>query len=99
LSLQAVYEFYKTFGVETIVGQSKNDTLYQMSLTEWTNFMKDAKLIDYGDYDGFTAKESRFVFIWSRMFVIDEFRLTLKVTGTSSPDSLVGQIQKSGARA
>jgi len=46
--LQAVYEFYKTYGVETIVGQSKNDTLYQMSLSEFMNFMRDAKLIDVG---------------------------------------------------
>ena len=45
-------------------------------------------MVGRSDYDGFTSKEAKYVFIWSRMFVIDEFRLTLKVANMSFMDFL-----------
>ena len=45
--LQAIFDFYKSYGVVRMVGTSKND-VYAMSPVEYLNFMRDAKLIDTG---------------------------------------------------
>mmetsp|Transcript_48297 Transcript_48297/g.92369 ORF Transcript_48297/g.92369 Transcript_48297/m.92369 type:complete len:1381 (+) Transcript_48297:2-4144(+) len=84
--LQQVYDFYKTYGVVRMIGSSK-DQAYCMSITEYMNFMRDAKLIDTAEYpDGFNIRDARAVFTWARMYTIDEFSSVQKISNLAFMD-------------